>query len=223
MKLNKLIILGTTLLVGTALLPVAQAQDSGPGFSPQHAGAEGHQRRGPGAGRGRHRPGHPGGNPNLLIERLDSDGDGYIDEDEFLDARLARVDDQFDRRDADGDGLLSEEEASRPPRRGPRGDTTEREEVIACVRETITDWEGPHEVEDRFDAVDTDLDGYITLAELSTALAERAYVLFDRIDANSDGLISPEDITAHQDNELNLRRVIRACVDEVSDPFEAPL
>lgn len=223
MTMNKLIILGTTLLVGTALLPAAQAQDTDPGFSAQGPGAEDHHRRGPGAGPGRHRPGRPGGNPDLLIERLDSNGDGYIDEDEFLDARLARVDREFDRRDVDGDGLLSEEEASRPPRRGPRGDSTEREEVIACVRETIADWEGPHEVEDRFDAVDADLDGYITLAELSAALAERAYVLFDRIDADGDGLITPEEIAAHQDSELNLRRVIRACVDEVTDPFEAAL
>jgi len=95
--------------------------------------------------------------------------------------------------------------------------------VIACVRETIADWEGPNDVEDRFDAVDSNGDGYIDLVELSTSLEERAYVLFDRIDADGDGLLSLEEVEAHQEEQINLRRVIRACIDEVSDPFEATL
>ena len=99
----------------------------------------------------------------------------------------------------------------------------DREAVIACVRETIADWEGPHEVEDRFDEVDLDGDGFIDLVELSIALEERAFVLFDRIDTNNDGLISLEEVEVFQDDQINLRRVIRACIDEVSDPFEATL
>ena len=167
-----------------------------------------------------HRPGRPGGNPERLIDNLDVDGDGYVDVDEFVDARLARVDEEFDRHDRDGDGLLSEDEA-RPRHRGHDEDPTIREQVIACVRETIADWEGPQGVEDRFDAVDLNGDGYIDLMELSKALEERAYALFDRIDSNDDGLISLEEVAAHQDDEINLRRVIRACIDEITDPFES--
>jgi Ca2+-binding EF-hand superfamily protein len=222
MKFKNLVILSTTALLSAAILPAATAQDSEPRFDRGAAGAESRPQRGPALGAARHRPGRPGGNPDRLIDRLDADGDGVVDEDEFLDARLLRIDDQFDRRDVDGDGLLSEEEARRHrPRRGD--DLTLREEVIQCVRETIADWEGPHEVEDRFDAVDTDGDGYISLVELSTALQERAYVLFDRIDSNNDGLISLEEVEAHQDYQINLRRVIRACNDEITDPFEATL
>jgi len=221
MKFKNLVILSTTALLSVAILPAASAQDGEPRFSRGAAGADAHNQRGPAFGPARHRPGRPGGNPERLIDRLDTDGDGYVDEDEFIDSRLARVDEHFDRRDVDGDGLLSEDEASRPRHRDH--DTTVREEVIACVRETIADWEGPHDVEDRFDAVDTDADGYISLVELSTALQERAYVLFDRIDANDDGLISLEEVEAHQEAQINLRRVIRACIDEVTDPFEATL
>ena len=223
MKFKSLVILSTTALLSAAILPAATAQDDEPRFDRGAAGAEGRQHRGPALGAARHRPGRPGGNPERLVDRLDTDGDGYVDENEFLDARLARIDDQFDRRDVDGDGLLSEEEASRPRHRNRDHDETLREQVIACVRETIADWEGPHEVEDRFDAVDTDADGYISLVELSTALQERAYELFDRIDSNDDGLISLEEVQAFQDYQINLRRVIRACIDELSDPFEATL
>lgn len=223
MKLKSLVILSTTALLSAAILPAATAQDGEPRFNRGEASAEGRHARGPGAGPARHRPGRPGGNPERLIDRLDTSGDGYVDVDEFLDARLARIDDVFDRRDVDGDGLLSEEEANRRRFHRPDHDLTVREEVIACVRETIADWEGPHDVEDRFDAVDTDGDGYIDLLELSTALEQRAYVLFDRIDADNDGLISLAEVEAHQDDQINLRRVIRACIDEVTDPFEATL
>ena len=78
-------------------------------------------------------------------------------------------------------------------------------------------------MEDRFDEIDLDGDGYIDLLELSLALEQRAYVLFDRIDSNNDGLISLEEVVANQDYQINLRRVIRACIEELSDPFEATL
>lgn len=225
MKLKTLVILSTSALLSAAILPAATAQEGEPRFNRPAEGFDVRPQRGgehrlPGPAR--HRPGRPGGNPDMLIERLDTDGDGYIDVDEFVDARLARIDEEFDRRDRDGDGLLSEEEARRPHRR-PGDDETIREQVIACVRETIADWEGPHDVEDRFDAVDLDGDGYIDLVELSTALEERAYDLFDRIDSNDDGLISLEEVEAFQEDEINLRRVIRACIDEVTDPFEATI
>lgn len=223
MKFKNLVILSTTALLSMAILPVASAQDGEPRFDRGSVNAEGRPQRGPALGPDRRRPGRPGGNPERLFERLDTDGDGFVDEDEFIDARLYRVDEQFDRRDVDGDGLLSEEEASRPRRRDHGDDPRLREEVIACVRETIADWEGPHKVGDRFDALDTSGDGYISLVELSTALQERAYVLFDRMDSNNDGLISLEEVEAFLKDQINLRSVIRACIDEVTDPFEATL
>lgn len=226
MKVKTLMIVSTTVLLGAAFLPAANAQDDdGPRFERPLHGEHGRPRFGRGPeGQGRPGPRRPGGDPERLIETLDSDGDGFVSLDEFLDRRLARVDAEFERRDRDGDGLLSEEEARRPQRRErPHDDATEREQVIACVRETIADWAGPRDVEDRFDVVDSDGDGYIDLAELSTALETRAHDLFDHIDADADGLISLVEVQAHQDEQINLRRVVRACIDEVTDPFETTL
>lgn len=225
MNFKPLIILSTSALLSAAILPVAFAQDGGSRFSREISAIDTTAQRGGEFRRpdqSRHRPGRPGGNPERLIDHLDIDGDGYVDEDEFIDGRLARIDDQFDRRDENGDGLLSEEETEKRRHNNDRPEI-DREAVIQCVRETIADWEGPQEVEDRFDAVDLDGDGYIDLVELSLALEERAYILFDRIDSNNDGVISLEEVVANQDYQINLRRVIRACIEEVSDPFEASL
>ncbi|MBT6042616.1 MAG: hypothetical protein HOH14_03880 [Gammaproteobacteria bacterium] len=226
MKFKSLVILSTSALLSAAILPAATAQDGGPRFSRDIEGIDVTAQRGGSefrrSAQSRHRPGRPGGNPERLIDHLDNDGDGFVDEEEFVDGRLARLDDQFDRRDADGDGLLNEEEAERRRHQNDRPDI-DREAVIQCVRETIADWEGPQEVEDRFDEIDLDGDGYIDLLELSLALEQRAYVLFDRIDSNNDGLISLEEVVANQDYQINLRRVIRACIEELSDPFEATL
>lgn len=222
MKFKSLVIISTSALLSAAILPAATAQEDGTRLTRQVEAIDVRPHRGDGADRpARHRP-RPGGNPERVIDRLDTNEDGVVDVDEFLDSRLGRIDEQFDRRDIDGDGLLSEEEARRHPPRDDH-DETERELIIQCVRETIADWEGPHDVEDRFDAVDLDGDGYIDLVELSIALEERAYELFDRMDANGDGLISLEEIEAFLDYQINLRRVIRACIDEVTDPFEVTL
>jgi len=234
MKFKNILIAGTSVLLSATLVPMTFAQDEGAGFNrpshwaehgaggrPEGAGPQGRGNREGRPGPGGRRGPRPGGNPGMLIEHLDADGDGFVSLEEFLDQRIARADHEFERHDRDGDGLLSEDEARRPER--PGHDATEREAVIACVRETIADWEGPADVEDHFDAVDLDGDGYISLVEMSTALEARAHDLFDRIDSNADGLISLEEIHAHQEDEINVRRVVRACIDEISDPFETSL
>ncbi len=224
MKLKSLLVLSTTAFLSAAILPAASAQEGGPRFSRDIEAIQVTARRGGElvhSEQARHRRGRPGGNPERLIDHLDSNGDGFVDENEFVDSRLTRVDQQFERQDENGDGLISEEEARRErPHNRPDID---REAVIQCVRETIADWEGPGEIEGRFETVDLDGDGYIDLVELSLALEERAYVLFDRIDSNDDGLISLEEVEAIQDYQINVRRVIRACIEELSDPFQASL
>ncbi len=224
MKLKSLLVLGTTTILSAAILPAATAQEGGPRFSRDIEGIQVTARRGGElvhSEQTRHRRGRPAGNPQNLIDHLDNNADGFVDENEFVEGRLTRVDQQFNRQDENGDGLISEEEARRE-RPHDRPDI-DREAVIQCVRETIADWQGPGEVEGRFESVDLDGDGYIDLVELSLAIEERAYALFDRIDSNDDGLISLEEVEASQDYQFNVRRVIRACIEELSDPFETSL
>lgn len=58
---------------------------------------------------------------------------------------------------------------------------------------------------------------------LHAVMQTRAYKLFDRLDANDDGFISLEEIEQGHEIVLNLRRIIRDCVDQLADPLDADL
>ena len=153
----------------------------------------------------------------------DADGDGLISEAEFIDARLAKIDDHFTRMDQDGDGQISMDEQTPPERLArpgrPERPEIDRDAVAACVRETIADYvpELDDDMEARFDNVDANGDGYLSLAEISAAMSTRAGELFTRIDTDADGFLSSEELTAHHAEQVNLRRVIRACIGEQVD------
>lgn len=236
MNTKMLGIVTVSALLGTVLSTANFAQDT-------TGGTEGprHQMRGNGAGPMRgpmqapmagRRALAPAAQPERFIERHDTDGDGQVSESEFTDEHLQGIDEHFERRDTDGDGLISlAEHATPPPRRGPRGPgrpdrperperpEIDREAVIACVRETIADFEpqleGP--VDEIFENVDTNGDGMLSLAEVSAALEDRAHTLFSRIDSDGNGYITESEVAAHVDAQLNQRRVMQACVKEVAE------
>src|SRR5688572_29089442 len=152
MKLSTLGIAGFSALFGLAFVSaVIAAEPDDDGRRPAFQGGRG---PGPGGmGRGGFRRGPAF---ERQLERMDTNEDDQVSEDEFVDFRLARVDDMFERRDRDNDGLISLEENERPdrPDRPGRPDRPEidREEVIACVRETIADFapNADMDMEERF-------------------------------------------------------------------------
>lgn len=230
MKLKMIGVMTATALLGTVLATTSAAQPRGRGGFDGTPPPRGEM---PGSARGG-RAGPPGGapaaaQPERFIERHDTDADGRVSAAEFVDDRMQHIDEQIDRRDTNGDGVISldEHEASRglPMRagRGPRPDADrparpeiDREAVIACVRETIADFEPrfDDELEDIFEHVDTNGNGKLTLAEVSAAVEARAHDLFARIDDNGDGYIVESEVEAHFEAQLNVRRVTQACIKE---------
>lgn len=154
-----------------------------------------------------------------FLDRFDSNGDGAVDEAEFIASRTASVEAGFSRRDTDDDDLLSPAEFQPHPRHDrPELD---REALLECVRETIPDYDPAPELEDRFDTIDISDDGFVDELELRAALEARALVLFGRLDTDADGFLSLGEMAAGHQATLNLRRVIRSCIDQVGDPFDA--
>ena len=226
MRTRMLGVLAVSSLLGAALTTPSFAQERQRGFDGPRGDLAGQMRAGP---RGRGGPAQP----ERFIERHDTDADGRVGEMEFVDDRLQNIDELFDRRDADGNGLISADEHDAPRGlrgRGARGERPaladrperaarpeiDRDAVTACVRETIADYEPrfDNELDDIFEHVDTNGDDMLSLQEVSAAVEARAGELFDRIDDNGDGYITEDEVEAHFEAQLNVRRVVNACIKE---------
>jgi hypothetical protein len=142
-----------------------------------------------GAGRGGGRFGGRGGRggPEAMIERIrgwDANDDGLVARSEVPDMML----DRFDRMDENGDGVLEAEEIENLPARmgpgggrggpGSRGGRGMQGDPIARLR-----------------SFDTDGDGRITREEIPG----QAGGMFDRVDANSDDVITEAELNAMAD------------------------
>lgn len=166
-----------SLLVSSLSLVVAEPAGDGPRdgkFPKPRPGGEKGQ-RGPGGG-------SPGRGFAEFLKRADTDGDGKVSKDEFMALeRLKKLSDQqksqmFARLDKNGDGFVTADEM-RVPNRPPRG---------------------PGGVP-RIDEFDKNGDGVVSFEEFLESRfvqrlpEERRRALFDRLDTNGDGKLSPAD------------------------------
>jgi EF hand domain-containing protein len=121
--------------------------------------------QGPGAGGG---PGGPGGGCGgrgaQMFQRLDTNGDGKITQDEFRAGRDAR----FAAMDQNGDGKVTQQEFEAAPRPGKQGPRTQQ----------------------MFQRADANGDGVITRDEFD----RNADLQFKRLDANGDGVITRDEV-----------------------------
>ena len=128
---------------------------------------------------GRHRR-QPFGDPRKMFKKMDVDGDGMITKIEFFaSGRISRLPEEhregiFARLDRDGDENISQQEVEEMRR---EGDERARE----------------------FRELDTDKSGGLNFAEFSQGRffqklpEEKRKEIFERMDTNSDGEVSPED------------------------------
>lgn len=166
------------LIVGAAVATAAAtfAQPPGgrpgrggdPGFTQGRGGPGGNQ-QGPGQDQsGRQRRQRPGGIERML-QRMDQDGDGMVTKEEYM----AGSEEAFARMDTNQDGVLDKTDA---PQRGQQGRGAD---PAAIQKKMDTDgdgkiaaaeWKGP---ERAFQHIDADQDGFVTVEELTTAMANR--------------------------------------------------
>lgn len=176
--------------------------------------------------RGPHGHGNAEARIQAVFERLDTSGDGVIDSTELTAKALEKSEKIFDHKDADDDGFLSFEEAS-TTRRGAAQDHSDiADDIVQCVadlkEETGNDsiivpsadkFDSP---EDKFNAADTSGDGVLDLSEAQAKATEKAETGFALMDADSNGQVTLEEFTAHNQSKHATRRAVRQCIQELS-------
>lgn len=152
------------------------------GFDGPGARGHGHHDRGPGRG-------HGGMNGLRMLEVADLNGDNTVTRAEVEQLQT----EEFAYRDRNGDGFLDEADASpmqlrmmalRDDRRQAREDDGEERADRRERRREGRRGEGR--------GFDADLDGRISSAEFMTGSSR----MFDRLDANSDGAVTPDELDA---------------------------
>lgn len=157
--------------------------------------------------------------------KKDTNGDGAIDLTEMIDAATAKTERRFDRKDADDDGLVTFDEYIASGR-ASTDLTLYADEIIECVADlkeelgsetiqvpSVDDFKTPQE---KFDSVDSDLDGMVTLDEAILNATNKATMKFNLLDADEDGLVTKEEKRALHSENKGTRKALKQCIDEVT-------
>lgn len=168
----------------------------------QPTGYDGPGARGYGhAERGAHHRGHGGRGMRglMLLQVADLNGDNTVTRTELEQLQT----EAFSYRDRNGDGFLDQADAS-PARQRMMA----LREARADAREERPRREGGRNRgrEERMEAFDADEDGRISRVEFLA----RPQGMFDRLDANSDGSITPDELDAHLQERADRRDERRA-------------
>jgi Ca2+-binding EF-hand superfamily protein len=134
-------------------------------------------------------PRHEGGH-NKFMEFFDSNGDGVVTYQEFLDASKHR----FDRIDTDHNASVTEAEFSSYMK-------TRREERH----------------KDHMARMDTNKDGKVSKDEFLSASQARAQRKFDRMDKDNDGLLSEAELAARKDHRPHFGKKVFSRIDANGD------
>lgn len=209
MKLKLLAALLTGSLMGMTLATAGLAQDDERRF-----GGPGREGRGMMPG-----PGMRGAGPERMLANLDSDEDGRISADEFVDERTRQLEQLFNRRDRDGDGLLSAEENERPARTRrddrPQRPAQNRAALQACAAPDADAGDARGNRADMFTDADSNGDGMLSLAELTATTASAAQTGFAALDDDGDGYITETELTARAEAARERRMELRECIRDI--------
>jgi Ca2+-binding EF-hand superfamily protein len=126
------------------------------------------------------------------FDRIDANKDGQISPEELRAARQAMASAKGGKRDGDGDGRISREEAAKMPHLAKKFDALDTNKDGYLTRDEMRAARAEH-MKMRFDSIDSDKDGFLSRAEVES----RAPMLkehFNRIDTNGDGKLSPAEL-----------------------------
>ncbi|MBD1388502.1 hypothetical protein IC617_03590 [Neiella sp. HB171785] len=170
------------------------------------------------------------GNPEKSFARLDTDESGTLTLDELTAQATAKAEKKFSHSDADEDGLLSFDEWVSPRATADYSDIID--DIVLCVEELkvesgddsiiVPDPENYLTPQQKFDAIDSNSDSYLDLAEVQAKASAKAEQSFTRLDKDESGDVSLDEYTAIKQTSKATRHAIKSCIDEltVAEVFE---
>ena len=156
----------------------------------------------------------------------DTNQDGALDLDEMIAAATTKVETKFSEKDTDQDGFVTFDEFTASGRASL--DLTEYAvDIVQCVSDlkeelgsetiqvpAVEDFKSPQE---KFDDIDTNLDGLVELTEAIDAATAKASEKFQTLDTDEDGLVTKEEKKAHAEAHKGTRRAIKTCIKEITE------
>lgn len=149
------------------------------------------------------------------LAQLDANDDGMISLEEFLARHDDRPELLLERRDEDGDGFLSREELD--PREGQRRPDIDRPAVQACMQEEHPELTGPAGIEERFDTLDSDDNSLLDADELAAGRLALAEERFARLDTDADGQLTQDELRAGRPDRRAMGRDLRECIRDAAE------
>lgn len=144
--------------------------------------------------------------PEVMFARLDANGDGKIVVDEVPEPLRERIRNLLARADKDNDSALSRDEFRAVTQPSPVTPPTTPEEMIQRLKQADADGDGklsfeesPPRLQENFDLIDTNKDGFLDDQEIlqrlqgGQAAGQELLRRIKQADANGDGMLNMEE------------------------------
>ncbi len=160
------------------------------------------------------------------FSNIDVDQDGLLSLDEMTTASISKVENKLSQKDSDEDGSISLEEFQQT-RNGTMTDLSDiADDIVQCVDDIKTETSDDDIVvpssdkfaspTDKFTAIDTSADGFISLEELQASKTTQVTASFLIMDQDADGFVSEDEFNEAKTSHRATRSVIRQCIDELT-------
>jgi len=158
--------------------------------------------------------------------RIDVDQDGQLSLDELIAPAMSKIEKRLAQKDNDEDGFISFDEFEQT-RNGSLIDLSDiADDIVQCVADVKAETGNDDIVvptadkfmspADKFAAIDTSIDGLLSLEELQAKVTASVTASFLIMDQDADGFVSEEEYNLAKTKRRATKSAIRQCIDELS-------
>ncbi len=162
------------------------------------------------------------------FQRMDTNLDGTLSLDEITLPMTEKVAKMLTHKDTDEDGSISFEEYNLSRGGDSKTDLSAiADDIVQCVADvkaetnddniTVPSADQFLSPQARFDDIDTNIDGLLSLEELQAKATAKGSSAFDNMDADDNGEVSEDEFNTAKDSRKATRKVIRQCISEINE------